>query len=55
MVTRADAVALDAADPLAAYRSEFVMPDPSLVYLDGNSLGRTPRRTVARLTALAGE
>jgi len=55
MVTRADAVALDAADPLAAYRSEFVMPDPSLVYLDGNSLGRTPRRTIARLTALAGE
>jgi kynureninase len=55
MLSRADAVALDASDPLAAYRSEFVIPDPSLVYLDGNSLGRTPRRTVARVAALVGE
>jgi kynureninase len=55
MLTRADAVALDAADPLARYRADFVIPDPSLVYLDGNSLGRTPRRTLARLGSLAGE
>jgi kynureninase len=32
--------ALDAADPLARYRERFVVDDPSLVYLDGNSLGR---------------
>jgi kynureninase len=46
---RDDALALDAADPLAGWRDQFVIPDPSLVYLDGNSLGRTPRRTVHRL------
>jgi kynureninase len=34
--------ALDATDPLAAFRDRFAMPDPSLVYLDGNSLGRPP-------------
>jgi len=47
--TRDTALDLDAADPLAAWRDEFVIPDPSVVYLDGNSLGRTPRRTIARL------
>lgn len=47
--TREDALARDAADPLARWRDEFVIPDDSLVYLDGNSLGRTPKRTVERL------
>lgn len=47
--SRARAEALDAADPLARWRDEFVISDPSLVYLDGNSLGRTPKRTVSRL------
>jgi kynureninase len=47
--SRAAALALDTADPLAHWRDEFVIGDPTLVYLDGNSLGRTPRRTVARL------
>jgi kynureninase len=46
---RSDAVALDADDPLARWRDEFVIPDPDLIYLDGNSLGRTPKRTVAAL------
>jgi kynureninase len=41
--------ALDASDPLAAYRDRFVAADPSLVYLDGNSLGRLPRATAERL------
>jgi kynureninase len=49
MLSRDEAIALDSADPLAAWRDEFVIPDPDLVYLDGNSLGRTPRRTVHRL------
>lgn len=44
---RADA--LDADDPLASWLDEFVVPDPDLVYLDGNSLGRTPRRTIEAL------
>jgi kynureninase len=31
---------LDAADPLAGFRDRFAIPDPEVVYLDGNSLGR---------------
>jgi kynureninase len=50
--SRGRAQALDAADPLAGYRSRFVIDDPDLVYLDGNSLGRLPRWTAARLAAL---
>ena len=49
LAARAHAHALDAADPLARWRDEFVIPDDAVVYLDGNSLGRTPRRTVERL------
>jgi kynureninase len=49
MLTRDDAVARDAGDPLARWRDEFAIADPSLVYLDGNSLGMMPRRTIARL------
>ena len=50
-----DPAALDAADPLAAFRDRFVFSNPSLVYLDGNSLGRLPRATVERLAAVIGE
>jgi len=39
----------DRADPLARFRDEFVIDDPDLIYLDGNSLGRLPKRTAARL------
>jgi kynureninase len=49
---RARAEALDAADPLRAFRDRFVIDDPELVYLDGNSLGRLPRATVQRLERL---
>ncbi len=38
--SRSEAEALDAADPLAAFRERFVIPDPDRIYLDGNSLGR---------------
>lgn len=48
-LTRAHAAELDAADPLAAFRAEFVIADDHLIYLDGNSLGRLPRRTVERM------
>ncbi len=54
-VTRADvaaverAAALDAADPLAAFRGRFVADDPALGYLDGNARGRLPPATVERL------
>lgn len=36
---------LDAEDELAAFRDAFVIADPDLIYLDGNSLGRLPRRS----------
>lgn len=46
---RAHAEALDAADPLASFRDRFVIDDPKRIYVDGNSLGRLPRETPARL------
>ncbi|CAN5430200.1 MAG: kynureninase [Acidimicrobiia bacterium] len=42
------AAELDAADPLRRFRERFVVPDPDLVYLDGNSLGRLPSSAVDR-------
>ena len=49
MITRDDARRLDLVDPLASFRAEFLIPDDDLVYLDGNSLGRTPLATIERL------
>jgi kynureninase len=40
---------LDAQDELASFREEFVFAEPGLIYLDGNSLGRLPSRTVERM------
>lgn len=40
---------LDVNDPLAKFRDEFVVDDAETIYLDGNSPGRLPKRTVARL------
>jgi len=37
---------LDNQDELASFRNEFVIEDPNLIYLDGNSLGRLPKRSV---------
>jgi len=48
MNTREDALALDAADPLAHLRQQFDIP-PGLIYLDGNSLGVMPKATPARV------
>src|SRR3954454_222165 len=55
MLDRQTALALDAADPLSAWRNEFVIGDDSVLYLDGNSLGMLPRRTVARLQRVMQE
>ncbi|MEV8241428.1 aminotransferase class V-fold PLP-dependent enzyme [Microbacterium testaceum] len=45
----AEATALDAGDPLAHHRDAFVGAETSLIYFDGNSLGRPPRATGERL------
>ncbi|MEZ0325729.1 MAG: kynureninase [Fimbriimonas sp.] len=46
---------LDAADPLARFREEFVIEDPEVIYLDGNSLGRMPRRTLPLMQELLAQ
>ena len=48
MLTRIDAEARDAADPLAPFRERFLMPE-GLVYLDGNSLGALPSAAAERV------
>ncbi len=53
MTGRAHAERLDAEDPLAPFRERFVIDDPELIYLDGNSLGRLPLATRDRLRELA--
>jgi len=40
---------LDADDELAGFRQAFVVADPDLIYVDGNSLGRLTHRTAARM------
>jgi kynureninase len=46
---------LDRSDPLASFRNNFVIPDPNLIYLDGNSLGRLSKASGKRVQALAEE
>ncbi len=43
---------LDQRDPLAHFRDQFVINDPDLIYLDGNSLGRLPKATISHLQNL---
>ena len=52
MLARVDLAHQDAADPLAAARDSFVLPD-GVIYLDGNSLGALPRATPERLAEAA--
>ena len=42
VITRDDALVLDANDDLAHFRGRFHIPNPGVVYLDGNSLGMPP-------------
>ena len=53
-MTRQDALALDAQDPLAPLREQFVLPE-GVIYLDGNSLGVLPRSTAARVQQVVTE
>lgn len=54
MTTRDEALALDAADPLAPLREQFALP-AGVIYLDGNSLGVLPRTTAARVAQVVTE
>ncbi|MCC7117563.1 MAG: kynureninase [Anaerolineales bacterium] len=46
---------LDAQDPLASFRDLFLLPDPNLIYLDGNSLGVLPRAAQAKAREVVDE
>ena len=45
-ITEKDALELDRQDPLSGFRAEFLVTDDEICYLDGNSLGRLPKRTI---------
>ena len=54
LVSRAAAQAMDAADPLAVFVTEFALPE-GVVYLNGNSLGPAPKAALTRLAEAAQE
>ena len=49
------ALELDKNDPLAHFKSQFVVTDPEMCYLDGNSLGRLPKETISAVNNLMTE
>src|ERR1700761_670011 len=52
---RANAQGLERLDPLGPYRDRFLLADPGLIYLNGNSLGALPLATMARLQTVLRE
>ncbi len=51
-IDRNSCAALDAKDPLAAFRERF-LDDGETIYLDGNSMGRLPKAALRRLQEMA--
>lgn len=52
---RAYALELDAKDPLKKYKDKFVLTNPDICYLDGNSLGRLPKETITAINSFLNE
>lgn len=48
-ITKQHAIDLDSTDPIAAFKQRFFQPDPDLIYVDGNSLGRLPNDTIEKV------
>jgi kynureninase len=55
MISRSDAQALDASDPLAPFRERFFFAEDERIYADGNSLGRPTYATARRIDRLLEE
>jgi len=55
LLDRGYAGKLDAADSLAGYRERFLLTDPALIYLNGNSLGALPLATLRRMETVFRE
>ena len=53
--SRSFAEKMDAEDILASFRNQFVIADPDLIYADGNSLGRLPKRSAELLQSTIHE
>jgi kynureninase len=49
---RSVAVTLDDTDPLQGFKSRFFIDDDTVCYLDGNSLGRLPNKTIEAVNNL---
>jgi len=52
---RDTATRLDLQDPLHDFRSRFVISDPDLIYMDGNSLGRLPAAVIGQVKTLVAD
>ncbi len=53
--TRDFALQLDAQDQLASFRDQFVISNPNLIYLDGNSLGILPKSAQEKARQIVDE
>lgn len=53
--SRSFASLLDQKDSLSHFRTHFAIPDPDMIYLDGNSLGRQTLASAERLRRLTEE
>ena len=54
-LSRDYACKLDEQDELASYRKQFSNTDADMIYMDGNSLGKLPLRTVERVEQIVKE